>query len=562
MTKEKKNSHLYRVLLVLLVLAGLWFTARFVSDRARVNQLAEEAEAALAQGSYASADQSYDKILEIEELNVTALLGKARVSLETGDYVRAGDYLNRLEEAKVDTPEYRSLLYHYAYQSEDYALAESLLASGTDYVPDVSEYRTMIQGLLDDEYYAKASLAAQRALEFYPEESALLLPAFDAYMANNDVDLAKGLYEDGLELETVDRLNALSKVYDRQNEPAEATKLRVKSLELLPNQKDLITKVSDFYVQDGDVRAYWDFRKTLLMRGLELPSPQVNLFGNEPANVRYRGIAAEQNGRIYYTDSVSQAIYQVSSQTLMSPRLVFPGRAEGLNIVGDELYFISASDGNTLSRMKTDGTGFETLSTIAAANPLVWGDTIYFLERGGQGRLMQLDRAGGTPEAVTDLPVKHYAPDGEWIYFTGTADRGLYRVPLAGGESEKLLAGTFSDLVVDEYSRLYFLANNGEQLLRSANDGTDVEILSEVPALYLNYGGNKLFYVSFTPHSMKVNGADATALTSNLSEELAYLGDWVFSIGFEAEGANTRQIFAFRPDGTEWTILSGSVGGE
>ncbi len=288
---------------------------------------------------------------------------------------------------------------------------------------------------------------------------------------------------------------------------------------------------------------------------------------------------------IYFTDTEGRGIYSVRGRDLKGIRQLYEGPVEGLNVAGEYFYFVSPSD-RKLYRLRTDGTELVKLSEQDASAPLVWGKSLLFLEGASSSRVMKIDlsawesggdgeapedrdarEAGeaGEPVALTRTAVKHYAADGEWLYFCGIGNSGLFRVPLGGEDSgagsdvvleEQIATGNISDVVVDEFSRLYFLRNEGKEIVSSANDGSDLQVLSEEPAAYLTYGNRKLYYVSWTPHSLSLTGRESQTLASNLSEELSVLSEWIFSIGYEAEGVLHPQIFTFRPDGTEWAILS------
>ena len=93
------------------------------------------------------------------------------------------------------------------------------------------------------------------------------------------------------------------------------------------------------------------------------------------------------------------------------------------------------------------------------------GRFLYFRSnRGGRWQLWKVSSAGGPPLPVTrdDGIAGQESPDGKWLYFARAGEKGIWRMPVAGGEAVRILdqpaAGFWGYWCVAAHS-LYFLDN-------------------------------------------------------------------------------------------------------
>lgn len=553
------KRNIFKIILIFAlsaaIVGGAYIYMTNFSVKARSARFISEAETYFAQGEYAAADLLYESALKIDQDNQAAIEGRVRASLKEGDPVTAGIYLDRMEQFKKDSPEYRSLLYDYAMQSGDYALADSLLITNEDYQPSADEYRRILNGLLLEQYYPQAVAAVERAIEDYPGDRGFLELAFSVYRNAGENKKLLTVFEAGVEPRNFEEINLLADLYWEEDQPAKAVNLWERSIATNFYQAEIQDKLYRYYAGNSDVAKLWQLRRTLLEARIQLPELGLNFFGNTAANVRYRGMVVQQGDRLYLTDRYKQQINTAPVADPSARSLVLDRSAQGLNVQGDWLYFVNLSAQNGLYRVKTDGSELSPLWEEPVINPLVWGDKIYFLEKQGE-RLRRISIHGGDAELLSETKILHYALDGEWIYYIDEAGRDVYRLLQSGGRAEQLYSGRFSDINVDEYSRLYFLdLDRGTAIVAAANDGSNLELLSEEGGEYLNYGEGMLYFVKWTPHSLPVAGGDSVNLTSNMSYELAVCPDWIFSLGYDTQLINYPRLYYFKTDGTAWTPM-------
>ncbi len=168
---------------------------------------------------------------------------------------------------------------------------------------------------------------------------------------------------------------------------------------------------------------------------------------------------------------------------------------------GDQVLFDSRLGGHSHIFMIGARGGTPKQLTFGEVNDIVprWsadGQSIYFRSnRGGRWQLWKIPVATGAPQPVTsdDGMVGQESADGRWLYFARGGERGIWRMPRAGGEAVRILdqpaAGYWSYWAVSNKG-IYFLDSTQKTPAISFYDaGTEKTSLyanlSRLPPLYL-----------------------------------------------------------------------------
>lgn len=552
--KAWKKKHI--LLAALLLLALFFLSSRFIwSKEARIKRWRHDAAEAYKSGDFAEAARFYDHALNIDPQDKISLAGRARSGMKIGERSIVKGCLDALEKQSGDSPEYKQLLYEYALHEKNYALAASLLDNLPAYEPAQDEYLAIIRGLFDEAYYTQADKLLAEARKKYPKDRKFAELGVMTAVKLDKAAEALSIYDTFEPDLDCDYLNYLADAYLAEDKKEKALQLWSVSLEQNINQEAVVKKLLELLAETGQSKEYCEWRQVFLRSRFVLPAGKINIFGNSPANVRYRGFAAQQNGCSYLADPDGSGLYRISESSMKTELIKRNIQAMSLNIRGDRLYFVDRAEHHALKCLRLDDGAIATLCADQVKAPLVWGDIIFFINETDGQRLYRLDQKSGELTALTEIGVKEFAPDGEYIYFISEGEQDLYRQKQDSRESERLLLGSFSDINVDEFSQIYMLDADLKGIVTCQPNGSHKTLLLETEADYLNYANNKLYYVQWTPHSVDKDGREAKSLASNFSSELIICGDWIYSYAEKSE-SEAPAIYRFRPDGTDWTVVS------
>ena len=219
-----------------------------------------------------------------------------------------------------------------------------------------------------------------------------------------------------------------------------------------------------------------------------------------------------QGNGITYADGYYYFRSQTKNYSLCRTR----GRGMSVEVVADQMpgsicvredqvYFINLSDGRTLYRVGTDGSGLEKLSDFPMQELIVLGDRIYF-------------------RSVYD---REYDPFYQLTEDAAEDDRYLYSMQLDGSGCRLLVPKVCREFVADE-EWLYYLVYEDEEgyvLYRNSPDGKDEEkILCKESQIWdiLPYQGD-LYWVD-------VEREELIRLNAQGEEEILTSDAWRFTI--------------------------------
>lgn len=547
-----------RILLIgALLLAVCFFLGQqFLWGRdARLKQWKKAAQSAFDAGRYAEAGHLYDNALKIDPDNTDLLKARVEAGLRADFPQSVKSSLDKLAKNGADSPEYRQFLYRYALQSGDFPLAESLLQSLEGYVPSADEYRKIIKGLFDGAFYTQAEKLCETALKVYPKDRRFDELSLASLTKLDEPARAIALYEAVPKLDPdVETLNYLARSYKNAGQPEAACRLWTRSFLKKTDQPHVPEALLRTLAEIGDTRSYLRITAEMRRHQYKIPEIGLNIFGNTAPNVRGKGFAASQGKAVYIADPLGRGLFGAEDGVHFT-RLSDLSSARGLNVRGDSLYYADAAEHMALKRFSLTDHKTETVFAGRADSPLLWGNELYFINLGDENRLYAFDLKERKLVRKTDIPVRDYALDGDFIYFIGEEDRDLYRQKQSETRIERHILGKFSELTLDEASRIYLIDQEAGGISRCEKDGSNRVLLMKTEAESLNYNDGRLYFARWTPYSMKTDGSDAKSLASNITSELVLLDDWVYAYADKAE-KQSAGVYRFRQDGRDWALLT------
>lgn len=269
--------------------------------------------------------------------------------------------------------------------------------------------------------------------------------------------------------------------------------------------------------------------------------------GNSNSNTIYDGWAAISDGWIYY--GTEDGLFKVSEKGGEDENLLAQ-LGEGkkycirnINVVGDWIYYRNFVDGwGSEYKMRTDGSQHQEIvwsGTLYAteSGPYVWdhwdGHKIYSLADdfkkdtlvyegsntgsivsgytmnicedyayfcasvGGQKGIYRIKTDGGELELLREGRTDYLVVEGDWLYFAGYREDGLFRMRLDGSNEEQIVSETYghstggSFAVADGW--VYYV-NPNDRLCRFSPDNGETQVIYEDNAQDINVVGNWVYF--------------------------------------------------------------------
>lgn len=278
---------------------------------------------------------------------------------------------------------------------------------------------------------------------------------------------------------------------------------------------------------------------------IEVGAP--NRIGNTAGNISNVGLAAYQDGWIYYVnDADGYAIYKIRTDGSDKTKLN-SDNSRYINVAGEWIYYVSY-DGQGIA--KPDSVYPMPLSGIP---DLDQSYNLYRICIDGTGR-----------ERLNDDNTRFVKVIEDWIYYNNQSDNGsLYRIRTDGSERTKLNSGESLYINLDGGWIYYMKWGEGCDIYRIRPDGSDETlVLAQRTVLddgysinivpwFLNVQDDRLYFTEMSGRRriMKVSTDLSRGEDLMGSEESYYLNvhdGWIYYIARDEGG----RIYRIRPDGS------------
>jgi len=289
-----------------------------------------------------------------------------------------------------------------------------------------------------------------------------------------------------------------------------------------------------------------------------------NESGNTNSNIvgTYGAFAVYKDGWIYYignTELYGNAVHKMRADGT-EKFLIMSGMYGGLNIVGEWIFARGITNhAQGLFRFRTDGAGFTLVVDEPGDNFIVVGDWIYY--RCHELNAINKIRTDGTDKTVILQPNNGYVSSfnitNNWIYYIernlSTWDYALWRVRTDGTE-KATLGGHISEIVV-EGDWIYYTGYGDGGIYKVHVNGTDSGIkLDDEWSSNLNVVGDWIYfrddYDGFI-YKLKTDGSDEMQITDEQTIwGINIAGDWIFYYD------SNQNLYKIRTDGTGRELLA------
>lgn len=228
---------------------------------------------------------------------------------------------------------------------------------------------------------------------------------------------------------------------------------------------------------------------------------------------------------------------------------------------GDWLYYRNSSDGNSLYKMRIDGTERKKLSNDAVYSIGVLDDTVYYSNAGGGDAIYKVGIDGTGRSLVTSDSAFYLNVVDDWIYYRNSSDGDcLYRIKTDGGNREKLnsISSWNINVIGDEifYQARLGAARPSWYLYKMNTDGTGNGSLISDNTGVVTVVGDYVYYRNYSDNGklyrVRKDGSEKRKLNDDMTFYTNITSNYIYYGNVDEDNA----FYRVRTDGSERMKIS------
>lgn len=314
----------------------------------------------------------------------------------------------------------------------------------------------------------------------------------------------------------------------------------------IPNYLNSLT-LEKAYILGGS-GAVSDYIISLLRKGV---SDSI-IKGNTSGNINSGGLAAVKDGWIYYHNvNGGNSLYKIKTDG--TEKMPLCGDAPfNINVVGDWIYYTNVVENYNIYKIRTNGTDRTKLNDDESWNVTVADNWIYYINESDGGCLYKIDVNGASKTKLNEYDSKYLDVKWDWIYYVNGDDgRIIYRMKLEDPSIVEKLENIYAWGINVSDGRIYFSNEMDLHCLYKVNtDGTDLVKLCDDTAYDIQVKGEWIYYSNASDgdklYKIKIDGAEKTKLYDGDAYLLNIVEDYIYFI----HGQEELLLYKVRTDGT------------
>lgn len=285
------------------------------------------------------------------------------------------------------------------------------------------------------------------------------------------------------------------------------------------------------------------------------------VMGNTNSNLRNSGIAAIQNGWIYYNNSSdNNALYRVKENGALKEKIC-DDNPKYINVVGERVYY--SFEGSIYS-IKTNGQDRKILEEGPAFQIHVVDDTIFYITNSDSyGNIYKMSTDGTRKEKIgkdytgsEPVGVENFSIIGDFIYYTDF-NKNFFRVRVDGTDITRI-PDIKTDIFLFDKDSIYFNSWFDRWTLNKADFLSERKFkLTEDIPISINQGDEWIYYIDMSRESkmyrIKKDGSQKEIIVNEVRaiyNSINVVGDWIYYI--ESLTRDLRPIiYRMKLDGSE-----------
>lgn len=282
---------------------------------------------------------------------------------------------------------------------------------------------------------------------------------------------------------------------------------------------------------------------------------------SELGNISNMGLAASNDEGVFY-NKYEEGIVKVKG---LEESKITNETAYSINLVGDDVYYLSVGDTSNISikKVKTNGSGMTTIKTIntSISKMYVENNFIYYAKNENIGGIAKLNIDGSDERTIISSEIRDFevvdgkiyfsnktgdlfvsntngvelqkiTPDGtsikefqvkeDWIYYYNEDENALYKVKVDGSSNQLLSQYVKTNIFNVSKNRIYFFDEDNKKISSVSFEGDNYrEIVSiSTNKTKINVVGDTIYYLDasnneskiYQMYRVKTNGASAKTI--------------------------------------------------
>ena len=274
----------------------------------------------------------------------------------------------------------------------------------------------------------------------------------------------------------------------------------------------------------------------------------------ELGNLSNMGLAASGDGAVFYNKYEEGIVkvkgfeeFQITNET-----------AYGINVVGDDVYFLSVGDTSNIAikKVKTNGNELKTIKTVKTSISKIYvlDNYIYYATNELQDGIAKMKLDGSEERIITASDISDFEVIDGKIYFSNKSGI-MYKMNTEGAELNKIdLDATVNNFQIKD-SYIYYFNEDDKKLYKVKDDGTDTSIVSEyVNSSTFNITKNKIYF--FDKENKKIASVDMNGgnykeivSVSTNNTKINVIGDTIYYLDASTNESKIYQMYRVKTNG-------------
>ncbi len=278
---------------------------------------------------------------------------------------------------------------------------------------------------------------------------------------------------------------------------------------------------------------------------------ETGLPGNTEDNLNNYGGAVESEDYFFYIREslkLCRSDKDFKNETALIDNRQGTGMSH-LNTAGEWIFFTS---GKTMNRIKSDGSGQETIYSMGyLLNVHLLDNSIYFISHADRYRLYKMDINGKNLHALSDISIRDFSIYDGRIYFSHEKDgHGMLESMDMDGEDVRFVAYILTFDMVKKGDTLYYRNSHDSNLYkyRLGEAGGPEKLVDRELSKFIISGDwiyyslriEDVYYTGTGLYRIGLDGGLAEKITGDVSiDDLSSLGEWILFHSGEEHGWRT-----------------------
>ena len=274
-------------------------------------------------------------------------------------------------------------------------------------------------------------------------------------------------------------------------------------------------------------------------------------------NTTNRGLAEEDNEKIYYSDGT--ALWSMYKDGTFKTKIIDKAYPTNIQVFEDTIYYINQQT-EGIHKVNKDGTDGQRIGDDKAYSINIYNRRIYFMDRYNNLHITAMSLEGKDKQVIKEVVANDMMIYNDYIYYI-TRSGNLCKVRVDGANDTVIKTGVMQYDVAK--TGIYYTYDPRKDYKPKGLYHLDFEqrietsLLSETPYSF-NVDEDFIYYnhpIKLSLHSMKQDGTQKTELTGTNTTQINIGGDYIYYRNLE----DSKKVYRINKDGANRVSLDGKT---